>query len=111
MNSGAVFQSMYSPEKLTELEAMDNESFLFYFRNGPEPEWTIEQWMELRRYQSRKSAERFEKMNAEYANLSEQGKEDLRKQLKEMESVAEIEVKRQLEKEAEEDQESLRALL
>jgi len=45
-------------------------------------------------------------MNTEYANLSAQQKEDLRKQLKKMEAFAELEVKRQLEKEAAEDREN-----
>jgi len=97
---------MYSPEKLKELEAMDGESYQFYFKNGPKPTWTREQWAELRFYQSRRSAEEFEKMNTEYANLSAQQKEDLRKQLEKMEALADMEVKRQLEKEAAEDREN-----
>jgi predicted site-specific integrase-resolvase len=97
---------MYSAEKLKELEAMDGESYQFYFKNGPKPTWTKEQWAELRQYQSQRKAERFQKMNTEYANLSAQQKEDLRKQLKKMEAFAELEVKRQLEKEAAEDREN-----
>jgi hypothetical protein len=50
--------AMYSPEKLKELEAMDNETFLFYFKNGPKPNWTKEQWAEVRRYQSMKLSKR-----------------------------------------------------
>ena len=42
---------MYSPEKLNKLEAMDNETFQYYFKNGPKPKWTREQWEELREYQ------------------------------------------------------------
>jgi hypothetical protein len=94
---------MYSPEKLKELEAMDNESYHFYFKNGPEPKWTKEQWAELRGYQSQKKAERYEKMSLEFKNMTPQQKESLRQQLKKMEVEADLEVKRQLKEEALDD--------
>src|SRR5271157_2342900 len=94
---------MYSPEKLKELEAMDNESYQFYFKNGPKPKWTKEQWAELRQYQSLKLSEEHKKASIEFANMTDQQKNDLRKQLEKMESEADLEVKRQLKAESLED--------
>jgi predicted site-specific integrase-resolvase len=94
---------MYSPEKLKELEAMDNESFRYYFKNGPEPKWTEEQWAELRRYQGQKASEDYQKVSAEYAKMTDQQKNDLRKQIEKMEAEAELEVARQLKEESLED--------
>jgi len=102
-----MISSIYSPEKLKELEAMDNETFLFYFRNGPMPKWTDEQWGEVREYQGQKLSEEHKKASAEYANMTDQQKEELRKQLKTMEIAAEIEIKRQLAAEALEDIEAM----
>ena len=102
-----MISSMYSPEKLKELEAMDNETFLFYFKNGPKPQWTKEKWAEVRHYQSMKGAEKHKKASAEYANMTDQQKAELRKQLKTMEIAAELEVKRQLAAEALEDIEAM----
>ena len=98
-----MISSMYSPEKLKELEAMDNETFQYYFRNGPMPKWTDEQWAELRSYQSLKLSEEHKKASAEFANMTVQQKAELRKQLKRMEAEAELIVKRELAAEALED--------
>jgi predicted site-specific integrase-resolvase len=98
-----MISSMYSPEKLQELEAMDNETYQYYFKNGPEPKWTEEQWAELREYQSRKASEDYKKASAAYANMTVQQKAELHNQLKKMEIAAEMEVKRQLAAEALED--------
>ena len=94
---------MYSPEKLKELEAMDNETFQYYFRNGPKPKWTDEQWAEVREYQGQKLSEEHKKASAEYENMTDQQKAELRKQLKTMEIAAELEAKRELAAEALED--------
>ena len=94
---------MYSPAKLQELEAMDNETFQYYFKNGPKPKWTKEQWEELREYQGRKASEDYKKTSIKFANMTDQQKAELRKQLKTMEIAAELEVKRELAAEALED--------
>jgi len=94
---------MYSPEKLNKLETMDNETFQYYFKNGPKPKWTKEQWVELREYQGQKASEDYKITSIEYANMTEQQKAELRKQLKTMEIAAELEVKRELAAEALED--------
>ena len=94
---------MYSPEKLKELEAMDKETFLFYFKKGPMPKWTDEQWGEVREYQGQKLSEKHIKASAEYENMTNQQKAELRKQLKTMEAEAELIVKRELAAEALED--------
>ena len=105
-----MISSMFSPEKLKELEAMNNETFLFYFKNGPKPQWTNEQWAEVRSYQSMKLSEKHKKAKAEYANMTDQQKAELRKQLKTMELAAELEVKRQLAAEALEDIEAMNSI-
>src|SRR5271157_2663860 len=94
---------MYSPEKLNKLETMDNETFQYYFKNGPKPKWTKEQWVELREYQGQKASEDYKITSIEYANMTEQQKAELRKQLKTMEIAAELEAKRELAAEALED--------
>ena len=102
--------AMFSPEKLKELEAMDNETFLFYFKNGPMPKWTDEQWAEVREYQGQKLSEKHKKASAEYANMTDQQKAELRKQLKTMEIAAELIVKRELAAEALEDIEAMSSM-
>ena len=102
MNSSA-----YTPEKVRELEAMDNETFQFYFKNGPMPKWTDEQWAEVREYQGQKLSEEHKKASAEFANMTDQQKAELRKQLKTMEAEAELIVKRELAAEALEDIEAM----
>ena len=98
-----MISSMYSPEKLKELEAMDNETFQYYFRNGPMPILTDEQWAEVREYQGQKLSEEHKKTSAEFENMTDQQKAELSEQLKKMEAIAELEVKRQLAAEALED--------
>jgi predicted site-specific integrase-resolvase len=98
------------PEKLKELEAMDNETFQYYFRNGPMQKWTDEQWAEVREYQGRKLSEEHKKASLEYENMTPQQKEDLRQQLKKMEAEAELIVKRELAAEALEDKEAMISL-
>ena len=102
-----MISSMYSPEKLKELEAMDNKTFLFYFRNGPMPKWTDEQWAEVREYQGQKLSEKHKKASLEYENMTVQQKAELRKQLKMMEAEAELVVKRELAAKALEDKEAM----
>ena len=94
---------MYSPEKLKELEAMDNESFQFYFKKGPKPSWTKEKWAELREYQGQKLSEEHKKASLEYENMTPQQKEELRQKLKKMEAEAELIVKQELAAEALQD--------
>jgi hypothetical protein len=94
---------MYSPEKLKELEAMDNASYQFYFKKGPKPKWTKEQWAELRKYQGQKLSEEHKQASTEFANMTPQQKEGLRQQLKKMESEAELVVKQELATEALQD--------
>ena len=89
---------------------MDNETFQYYFKNGPKPKWTKEQWEELREYQGRKASEDYKKTSAEYANMTDQQKTELSKQLKTMEIAAELEVKRELAAEALEDIEAMISL-
>jgi hypothetical protein len=101
---------MYSPEKLKELEAMDNETFQYYFKNGPMPKWTDEQWAEVREYQGQKVSEEHKKASAEYENMTDQQKAELRQQLKKMEAEAELIVKRELAAEALEDIEAMISL-
>ena len=82
---------------------MDNETFQYYFKNGPKPKWTKEQWETLREYQGQKASEDYKKESAEFANMTDQQKAELRKQLKMMEAEAELIVKRELAAEALED--------
>jgi hypothetical protein len=105
-----MISSAYSPEKLKELEAMDNETFQYYFRNGPMPKWTDEQWAEVREYQGQKLSEEHKKASLEYENMTDQQKAELRKQLKTMEIAAELEAKRQLAAEALEDIEAMSSM-
>jgi len=105
-----MISSAYTPEKLKELEAMDNETFLFYFRNGPMPKWTDEQWAEVREYQGQKLSEKHKKVSAEFENMTDQQKAELRKQLKKMEAEAELIVKRELAAEALEDTKAMSSM-
>jgi len=43
----------YSKEKLEELKRMDEISYQHFYKDGPQPNWTQQQWDELRMYQSR----------------------------------------------------------
>ena len=105
-----MISSTYSPEKLKELEAMDNETFQYYFKKGPMPKWTDEQWAEVREYQGQKLSEEHKKASLEYENMTDQQKAELRKQLKTMEIAAELEAKRQLAAEALEDIEAMSSM-
>jgi phage-related minor tail protein len=105
-----MISSAYSPEKLKELEAMDNETFQYYFRNGPMPKWTDEQWAEVREYQGQKLSEEHKKTSAEYANMTDQQKAELRQLLKKMEAEAELVVKRELAAEALEDTKAMSSM-
>ena len=89
---------------------MDNETFQYYFKNGSKPKWTKEQWAELREYQGQKASEDYKKASAEFANMTDQQKDELSKQLKTMEIAAELEAKRQLAAEALEDIEAMISL-
>jgi hypothetical protein len=105
-----MISSIYSPEKLRELEAMDNETFQYYFKKGPMPKWTDEQWAEVREYQGQKLSEKHKKASLEYENMTDQQKAELRKQLKMMEAESELIVKQELAAEALEDTKAMSSM-
>jgi ribosomal protein L10 len=74
------------------------------------PKWTDEQWAEVREYQGQKVSEEHKKASAEYENMTDQQKAELRQQLKKMEAEAELIVKRELAAEALEDIEAMISL-
>jgi len=95
---------MYSPEKLNNLEAMDNRNFSILLQKWPKAK--MDKGAVVRSFANIK-AERLpsitKKRVPEFANMTEQQKAELRKQLKTMEIAAELEVKRELAAEALED--------
>ena len=61
--------SKYSPGRLKILQEMDRVSYQYYFKSGPEPQWSEEQWRELRMYRMEKNAIEHNMLEKEWENM------------------------------------------